>query len=169
MYVWMVAALMPPPKFVETDLCVAARSPAGTILFSHPDDFTPVCTTELGEVAKLLPEFKKRNVKGASALLPRLQSIQSLILSLIIVLRPVIGLSANDISSHEAWTKDIEEISKAEVAFPIIADKDRKVRVARGGVQWRAISDAYKSVILKSAGRHGVRHARRARQDQRRR
>ncbi|KAH7100671.1 cysteine peroxiredoxin [Auriculariales sp. MPI-PUGE-AT-0066] len=76
------------------------------ILFSHPDDFTPVCTTELGEVARKAPEFEKRGVK-------------------------VIGLSANDLSAHEAWIKDIEEVGGAiaptVVGFPIIADKDRKI------------------------------------------
>ena len=72
------------------------------ILFSHPDDFTPVCTTELGEVARLAPEFEKRGVK-------------------------VIGLSANDIASHEKWIQDINDIGKTDVQFPIIGDHDRKV------------------------------------------
>lgn len=72
------------------------------ILFSHPKDFTPVCTTELGYVGKLLPEFAKRNVK-------------------------VIGLSVDPISSHGGWIKDIEETQKTKVAYPIIADPDRKV------------------------------------------
>ncbi|CAD6893509.1 unnamed protein product [Tilletia controversa] len=72
------------------------------ILFSHPDDFTPVCTTELGEVARKSPEFKKRGVK-------------------------VIGLSANDVASHDRWIADIEEIAKSKVDFPIIGDKDRKI------------------------------------------
>jgi len=76
------------------------------ILFSHPDDFTPVCTTELGEVARKGPEFEKRGVK-------------------------VIGLSANDLTAHEAWIKDIEEvggsIAETKVGFPIIADKERKI------------------------------------------
>lgn len=72
------------------------------ILFSHPDDFTPVCTTELGEVARKEAEFKARGVK-------------------------VIGLSANDVQSHDAWIKDINEVGKTQVNFPIIGDKDRKV------------------------------------------
>lgn len=75
------------------------------ILFSHPDDFTPVCTTELGEFAKLEPEFTKRGVK-------------------------LIGLSANDTASHKAWIKDIDEVSGAKLTFPIVADPERKVALA---------------------------------------
>ena len=72
------------------------------ILFSHPKDFTPVCTTELGEVARLKPEFEKRNVK-------------------------VIGLSVDPLGSHAGWAKDIEETQGAAPNFPLIADADRKV------------------------------------------
>lgn len=72
------------------------------ILFSHPDDFTPVCTTELGEVARLSSDFKQRGVK-------------------------VIGLSANDISSHHKWIDDINEVGKTRVDYPIIGDHERKV------------------------------------------
>jgi alkyl hydroperoxide reductase subunit AhpC len=72
------------------------------ILFSHPEDYTPVCTTELGAMAKLAPEFAKRNVKP-------------------------IGLSANTIESHEGWIKDIAEVTGGNVQFPIIGDKERKV------------------------------------------
>ena len=72
------------------------------VLFSHPDDFTPVCTTELGAFAKLEPEFKKRNVK-------------------------LIGLSANTIDQHGAWIKDIDEISGSHLTFPIIGDKSREI------------------------------------------
>lgn len=72
------------------------------VLFSHPEDYTPVCTTELGAFAKLEPEFTKRGVK-------------------------LIGLSANTIGSHEGWIKDIDEISGSKLSFPIIGDKDRKV------------------------------------------
>jgi peroxiredoxin (alkyl hydroperoxide reductase subunit C) len=73
-----------------------------TILFSHPADFTPVCTTELGAFAKLKGEFDKRGVK-------------------------MIGLSANDLSSHGKWVDDINEVCNTKVEFPIIADADRKV------------------------------------------
>jgi alkyl hydroperoxide reductase subunit AhpC len=72
------------------------------VLFSHPKDFTPVCTTELGTVAKLKPEFDKRGVK-------------------------VIGLSVDPVASHLAWEKDIEETQGTAVNFPMIADPDRKV------------------------------------------
>ena len=72
------------------------------ILFSHPADFTPVCTTELGTVAKLKPEFEARNVKP-------------------------IGLSVDPVDSHRGWSKDIEETQGAAPNFPLIADADRKV------------------------------------------
>jgi alkyl hydroperoxide reductase subunit AhpC len=72
------------------------------ILFSHPKDFTPVCTTELGYVAKLKPEFDKRNVK-------------------------VLGLSVDDVDSHNKWESDIGETQGAEVNFPMIGDADRRV------------------------------------------
>ena len=72
------------------------------VLFSHPKDYTPVCTTELGETAKLKPEFDKRGVK-------------------------VIGLSVDPLEDHVGWSKDIEETQGAKVNFPMIADPDRKV------------------------------------------
>jgi len=72
------------------------------LFVSHPDDRTPVCTTELGAVANLEEEFEKRNVK-------------------------VIGLSANDVASHHEWIKDINEVCNADLKFPIIADKERKI------------------------------------------
>lgn len=72
------------------------------ILFSHPRDFTPVCTTELGYVARLKPEFDKRNVK-------------------------VIGISIDPLDSHAKWADDITETQGTKVNFPIIADPDRKV------------------------------------------
>ena len=72
------------------------------ILFSHPADYTPVCTTELGTVAKYKSEFEKRNVK-------------------------TIALSVDGVSSHQGWIKDINETQNTEVDFPIIADEDKKV------------------------------------------
>jgi alkyl hydroperoxide reductase subunit AhpC len=72
------------------------------VLFSHPKDFTPVCTTELGYVAKIKPEFDRRNVK-------------------------VIGLSVDPVDSHVKWEHDIEETQGTAVNFPMIADPDRAV------------------------------------------
>ena len=75
------------------------------ILFSHPKDFTPVCTTELGYMAKLKPEFQKRNCK-------------------------IIGLSIDPVSEHERWVGDIEETQGAAVNYPLIGDTDLKVAKA---------------------------------------
>ena len=72
------------------------------ILFSHPKNFTPVCTTELGAVSKLKKEFDKRNVK-------------------------IIGLSVDGVVDHERWSKDIEETQGAKLNFPLLADADKKV------------------------------------------
>ena len=72
------------------------------VLFSHPKDYTPVCTTELGEVARLKPEFEKRGVK-------------------------TIALSVDDVDSHLGWIKDIEETQKVTLNYPILADPDKKV------------------------------------------
>lgn len=72
------------------------------VLFSHPADYTPVCTTELGTVAKLKPEFDKRNVK-------------------------VIALSVDDEESHKGWIGDIEETQSTKLNYPILADPDKKV------------------------------------------
>ena len=75
------------------------------VLFSHPADFTPVCTTELGLTAKLKDEFAKRNVK-------------------------VIALSVDPVESHKKWIDDINDTQNTRVNFPIIADADRTVAVA---------------------------------------
>src|SRR5471030_1227770 len=72
------------------------------ILFSHPKDFTPVCTTELGYMAKLAPEFQQRNCK-------------------------VIGLSVDPVSRHAEWAGDIEETQGAKVTFPMIGDPELKI------------------------------------------
>lgn len=72
------------------------------VLFSHPKDFTPVCTTELGMVAKLKAEFDKRNTK-------------------------VIAISVDDVESHNRWIGDIEETQGVKMNFPILGDEDRKV------------------------------------------
>ena len=72
------------------------------VLFSHPKDFTPVCTTELGRVASLKSEWDKRNVK-------------------------VIGISVDSSDSHDEWAKDIAEVTGSELNFPLISDPDKKV------------------------------------------
>lgn len=77
------------------------------VLFSHPADYTPVCTTELGKTASLKPEFDKRNVK-------------------------VMALSVDNVSSHKGWITDINETQGVEVNFPIIADQDKTISEAYG-------------------------------------
>lgn len=72
------------------------------VLFSHPKDYTPVCTTELGRAAHLKPEFERRNVK-------------------------VIGLSVDPLKDHEGWSKDIEETQGTALNFPLIADPERTI------------------------------------------
>ena len=72
------------------------------VLFSHPKNFTPVCTTELGYTAKLKPEFDKRGVK-------------------------VLGLSVDELKNHAGWSKDIEETQGTALNFPLIADQDRSI------------------------------------------
>ncbi len=72
------------------------------VLFSHPKDFTPVCTTELGYTAKLKPEFDKRGVV-------------------------VLGLSVDELQNHEGWNKDIEETQGSRLNFPLIADPTREI------------------------------------------
>jgi thioredoxin-dependent peroxiredoxin len=72
------------------------------VLFSHPKDFTPVCTTELGTVSKYLPEFEKRNVR-------------------------VLVVSVDDEEAHQRWIEDINETQNTSLSYPIIADEDKKV------------------------------------------
>lgn len=72
------------------------------VLFSHPKDFTPVCTTELGTVAQLNNEFEKRNVK-------------------------VLGLSVDGVESHNSWVSDIEEVCQTKLNYPLLGDEDKKV------------------------------------------
>ena len=72
------------------------------ILFSHPKDFTPVCTTELGYLAKLAPEFERRNVK-------------------------IVGLSVDPVENHERWRSDIREVTGGDVQYPMIGDHDLNV------------------------------------------
>jgi thioredoxin-dependent peroxiredoxin len=103
------------------------------ILFSHPKDFTPVCTTELGYLAKLKPEFERRNCK-------------------------ILGLSVDAVSDHVAWSKDIEETQGATVTYPLIGDEDLKVAKlydmlpaeTAGGAQGRTPADnaTVRSVFL---------------------
>ena len=80
------------------------------ILFSHPKDFTPVCTTELGSLAKLEKDFTERYVK-------------------------VIGLSVDSVEDHKAWLDDIEEVTSARPSYPIIADSDLKIAKLYGMLQ----------------------------------
>lgn len=83
------------------------------VLFSHPKDFTPVCTTELGEVARLKPEFEKRNAK-------------------------VIGLSVDPLDDHKAWAGDIQETQGCGLNFPLLADHDRSVAEKYGMIHPQA-------------------------------
>ena len=94
------------------------------VLFSHPKDFTPVCTTELGYMAKIKPEFDKRNVK-------------------------IIGLSVDPVSQHAAWAKDIEETQGVAVNYPMIGDPELTVAKlygmlpasSNGGAEGRSAAD----------------------------
>jgi thioredoxin-dependent peroxiredoxin len=87
------------------------------VLFSHPKDFTPVCTTELGYMAKIKPEFDRRNVK-------------------------IIGLSVDSTGDHEAWARDIEETQGNAPTYPIIGDSDFKVSKLYGMLPASAAGDA---------------------------
>ena len=75
------------------------------VLFSHPKDFTPVCTTELGYMARIQPEFEKRNTK-------------------------IIGLSVDPLDDHRRWLKDVEDVGKASVNYPVIADTNLSISKA---------------------------------------
>ncbi|HEY8552964.1 MAG TPA: peroxiredoxin [Burkholderiales bacterium] len=88
-----------------------------TILFSHPKDFTPVCTTELGQVAKLKSEFDKRNTK-------------------------VIGLSVDSVDDHKRWAKDIEDATGRAPNYPLIGDTDLKVAKLYGMIHPNAGGNA---------------------------
>ena len=91
------------------------------ILFSHPKDFTPVCTTELGEVARLMPEFEARNVK-------------------------VIGLSVDNLDNHAKWNQDIGDVGGTPMNFPMISDVDRSVSTLYGMIH----PDADPSVTVRT-------------------
>ena len=94
------------------------------VLFSHPADFTPVCTTELGTVASLKPEFEKRNVK-------------------------ILALSVDGVESHKGWIKDINETQNTTVNYPIIADEDRKVADLYGMIHPNSLNNlTVRSVFL---------------------
>lgn len=93
------------------------RGESWVVLFSHPADFTPVCTTELGMVARLKPEFDKRNVK-------------------------VLGLSVDSLESHADWSEDIAETQGSPLNFPLLADADRKVAELYDMIQPHADSTA---------------------------
>lgn len=93
------------------------------ILFSHPADFTPVCTTELGAVAGLKGQFDKRNTK-------------------------VIGLSVDELASHRDWVKDIEDTQNVKLNFPIIADADQKVANLYGMIQSEDNKMTVRSVFI---------------------
>ena len=84
------------------------------ILFSHPKDFTPVCTTELGAVAKLKPEFDKRNAK-------------------------VIAISVDPVESHHQWAQDIEDVTGSALNYPVIGDPDRTVADLYGMIHPNAL------------------------------
>ena len=93
------------------------------ILFSHPADFTPVCTTELGAVARLKPEFDKRNTKA-------------------------VGLSVDPIGSHNDWIGDIAETQGTALNFPLLADHDRKVAELYDMVEGDALTATGRSVFI---------------------
>ncbi len=96
------------------------------MLFSHPKDFTPVCTTELGALAKLKPEFDKRGCK-------------------------ILGLSEDSVEDHRRWSTDIEELQGAALNFPLIADRDLKVAKLYGMLPSSAVGDATTRTAIDNA------------------
>jgi alkyl hydroperoxide reductase subunit AhpC len=99
------------------------------VLFSHPADFTPVCTTELGETAKLKPEFDRRNAR-------------------------VLALSVDTSDSHTRWIPDINDTQKAEVDFPILADADRSVAALYGMLHPQSLDNqTVRSVFIIDPGK----------------
>lgn len=92
------------------------------LFFSHPNDFTPVCTTELGAFAKLEPEFARRNVK-------------------------LLGLSANDAASHRRWIADINEVTGSDLRFPIIADPEREIALLYDMIDYADINNVDKEGV----------------------
>lgn len=92
------------------------------MLFSHPKDFTPVCTTEIGAVSRLMPEFHARGVK-------------------------VIGLSADSLDRHLAWTLDIEETQHVKMSFPLIADDDLTIARAYGMVHGPIAGSGFRTAL----------------------
>jgi thioredoxin-dependent peroxiredoxin len=101
------------------------------VLFSHPKDFTPICTTELGSVAKLSPEFQRRDVK-------------------------LIGLSVDGVEDHHAWLDDIEETQGVRPGYPIIADTDLNVSKLYGMLEAGAEGDAASRCAMDNRTVRGV-------------
>ena len=108
------------------------KGDAWTVLFSHPADYTPVCTTELGTVARLKPEFEKRGCK-------------------------VLALSVDGVDSHNGWVKDINETQSVEMNYPIIADEDSSVANAFGMIHPEANEKLTVRSVFFIDGNHKVR------------
>src|SRR5947209_9869797 len=101
------------------------------VLFSHPRDFTPVCTTELGYMAKIKPDFDRRGAK-------------------------IIGLSVDPVDNHEKWAKDIEEITGTAPNYPMIADTDFEISKAYGMLPADASGEATERTPAQNATLHNV-------------
>jgi alkyl hydroperoxide reductase subunit AhpC len=102
------------------------------VLFSHPRDFTPVCTTELGSVVALLPEFHRRNVK-------------------------VLGLSVDPLDQHRRWAQDIHDLTRQAITFPLIADPGRRIATLYGMVHPGTADTATVRTVFVIAPDHRVR------------